>query len=310
MTGGKEMERMKSSSRWHKGDREDVTVCSYRELRKHHSGEAYGIIEYVGRITARFKEFTVYPSLESFAGLMLEEQTSRMDESYRELFEKSECAIDDASLRRTARMEIAKHRDDRDCMLWSNGKVVVAIRPARKSVLKKEEELAEKLEKKDRPKKGFDYSACTKEAPYTAVQIAEYIVFWCHMERVPISSMKAQALLYFIQGRFLAKRGYPCFLEPIHVTPYGPMVMTVKKAYSVYGTLNIPCTDTFDQFSDIGSDDMMLLDGTLDGLGTMSESQLKGIIAQQSPWIDANEREEITEDSRIPLRNLLEFFSQ
>ena len=55
---------------------------------------------------------------------------------------------------------------------------------------------------------------------------------------------------------------------------------------------------------------MKLLDCILDGLAGMSKAQLTEIIRRQTPWTDAKEREEITEDSRISLEDLLELFSQ
>lgn len=309
------MKRFRSSSRWHEGNGEYVTVCSCRELRKHHPDVAHDVIESIGRAKAKRTEFVVYPSLESFAGLMLEEQVKRMDSGFRALLEESipKGGIDDAGLRRTARQEIARHTHSGDGTLWSNGSRVVSISPAPEGLLRSEEALIGRLKMKMRakkPKKGIDYASCTREAPYTAMEIADYIVFWCHMEKVPISSLKTQALLYFVQGRFLAGKGYPCFSEDIDVSDYGPIIISVQREYRVYGSLNIPCTDTFDRFSGIDPDDMKLLDSILDGLAGMSKAQLTEIIRRQTPWTDAKEREEITEDSRISLEDLLELFSQ
>lgn len=263
------MKKFRSSSRWHEGDGEYVTVCSCRELRKHHPDVAHNVIESIGRAKAKRTEFVVYPSLESFAGLMLEEQAKRMDSGFRALLEESvpRGGIDDAGLRRTARQEIARHTHSGDGTLWSNGSRVVSISPAPEGLLRSEEALTERLKMKMRakkPKKGIDYASCTREAPYTAMEIADYIVFWCHMEKVPISSLKTQALLYFVQGRFLAGSAF-------------------RKTLTYQ---------------------------TLDDLAGMSRAQLTEIIRHQAPWTDAKEREEITEDSRISLEDMLELFSQ
>jgi uncharacterized phage-associated protein len=122
---------------------------------------------------------------------------------------------------------------------------------------------------------------------YKAKDIARYVVFYCHEHKYPISNLKLQKILYFIQAYFLVEADKPCFSDVIEAWDYCPIVPNVYKEYRIFGSLNIPCTDDGSEFRYIKSDDYDSLNRILAEVSKNTESQLTYITRNQSPWIDA-----------------------
>lgn len=68
---------------------------------------------------------------------------------------------------------------------------------------------------------------------YDAMDIAEYVLWFCEkvLER-PITNLKLQKILYYIQGRYLSQYNKPLFDNEIQAWKYGPVVPDVYYSYS------------------------------------------------------------------------------
>ena len=141
---------------------------------------------------------------------------------------------------------------------------------------------------------------------YKAKDIARYVVFYCHKYRYPISNLKLQKILYFIQAYFLVEANKPCFSDIIEAWDYCPIVPNVYKEYRIFGSLNIPCTDDERKFRYIKDDDYDLLNRILAVVSKNTESQLTYITRNQSPWIDA--RKSVT--NRITNKAIADYFNE
>ena len=141
---------------------------------------------------------------------------------------------------------------------------------------------------------------------YKANDIARYVIFYCHKHRYPISNLKLQKILYFIQAYFLVEANKPCFSDVIEAWDYCPIVPSVFEEYRIYGSLNIPCTDNGSEFRYIKSDDYDSLNRILAEVSKNTESQLKYITNNQSPWIDA--RKSVTK--RITNKAIKDYFNE
>ena len=89
---------------------------------------------------------------------------------------------------------------------------------------------------------------------YSALVVARYIIKRCNELNRPISNLKLQKLLYFVQAEFLVGEGSACFPEEIEawdfgpVVPeeeieawdFGPVVPEVYHRYKAYGSASIP----------------------------------------------------------------------
>lgn len=119
---------------------------------------------------------------------------------------------------------------------------------------------------------------------YSAKVIAMYIVDRCHHIGQPISNLKLQKMLYFIQAYFLKDTGSPCFADEIRAWDYGPVVPSVHRAYKLYGNANIPDAGNRDAFAGISADDKLRLHAVIDSAAQYSAPSLAELTQRQAPW--------------------------
>ena len=134
---------------------------------------------------------------------------------------------------------------------------------------------------------------------YSALTVAGYIIKRCGDICSPVSNLKLQKLLYFVQAEFLVGTGEACFPEDIEAWDFGPVVPVVYHKYKVYGSANIPYTSRGRRISVAGKN-MERMNGIIDECSKYSASQLVEITHHQAPWVDAYnpyQRNVITKDS-------------
>lgn len=139
--------------------------------------------------------------------------------------------------------------------------------------------------------------------PYNALEVAEYIIERYHQRHKPISNLKLQKILYFVQAQYIVKFGTPCFENIMQAWDHGPVVPDVYHEYRGYGNTNIPSFGGkrfyFEQ------DEQQTLDATIDHASEYAASQLVEIARNQSPWMDAYERA----DKMITPESIKKFFT-
>lgn len=86
---------------------------------------------------------------------------------------------------------------------------------------------------------------------YSASDIAKYILYKCIVDKLPISNLQLQKILYYIQRYFLQNEKRALFKEEIEAWPFGPVVRDVYYQYCGYGAL---------QITDIEQTNIMLTD--------------------------------------------------
>ena len=120
---------------------------------------------------------------------------------------------------------------------------------------------------------------------YDALEIAEYIIDYCNSKSVPISNLKLQKILYFVQAEFLVSRDKPCFKDEIQAWDFGPVIPRVYRKYKIYGSGNIP-SRIQSWFCLIDKSDIRLINDMTDQCIKYTASELVEITHHQSPWID------------------------
>lgn len=78
------------------------------------------------------------------------------------------------------------------------------------------------------------------KAPYDVLDVCRYVIGYCNANDYPISNLKLQKLLYFIQAYFLTQLGRPCFAEDIEAWDFGPVVPEAYHQYKQFGAGSIP----------------------------------------------------------------------
>ena len=89
--------------------------------------------------------------------------------------------------------------------------------------------------------------SCTTE-PYSALDVARYIINYCNDHEYSISNLKLQKILYFVQANFLVQTEQPCFKEEIEAWDFGPVIPEVYHEYKQYGSNNIPKVESYIYF--------------------------------------------------------------
>lgn len=78
---------------------------------------------------------------------------------------------------------------------------------------------------------------------HKAIEIAKYVINYSQENGSPISNLKLQKLLYYIQAAVLVKKGCKCFDDPIVAWEFGPVVVEVYQRYREFGRNSIPIQD-------------------------------------------------------------------
>lgn len=90
----------------------------------------------------------------------------------------------------------------------------------------------------------MDKKVVKKEADYTALDIAQYIIDKCTREQHPISNLQLQKILYFLQKKYLVDKGQKLFIDEIQAWQFGPVVPDVYYQYCGFGSM--PITMNYD----------------------------------------------------------------
>ena len=121
---------------------------------------------------------------------------------------------------------------------------------------------------------------------YRVLIVARHIIKYCNEMNYPVSNLKLQKLLYFVQAEFLVNKDEPCFPEEIEAWDFGPVVPEVYHRYKVYGSSSIPYINT-GILGRISSPDRIMIEEMVDQCAKYTASQLVDITHNQDPWIKA-----------------------
>lgn len=141
---------------------------------------------------------------------------------------------------------------------------------------------------------------------YDALDVANYIVNYCIENDSPVSNLKLQKLLYYVQAASLVKMsGRPMFQDDICAWTYGPVVEDVYHEFKSYA--NMVIDDYIDgRFIDCGfayddsyaperiidEQDGALVKKVVDSYREMSPLEMVRKTHRESPWKDAYDRNE------------------
>lgn len=129
-----------------------------------------------------------------------------------------------------------------------------------------------------------------------AIEVAKYIVQEALYRKSPVSNLKLQKLLYFVQGVSLALNNVPAFEDKIVAWKYGPVVEDVYYAYSMYGAndIIIPFEADLELAEELKNVVKLVLDELLEvsAIELVKETHVDG-----SPWSKVSLNDIIPSDS-------------
>ena len=132
---------------------------------------------------------------------------------------------------------------------------------------------------------------------YSAIDIARYVINYSWDINAPLSNLKLQKLLYFIQGNFLRILNRPCFKDDIEAWKYGPVVPTVYSKFKRYGSNNINRIEYIYEFEEnkyeaikkdfkpiLSDEEAQIIQGVVSACKDYSANYLVKLTHSQSPW--------------------------
>lgn len=118
----------------------------------------------------------------------------------------------------------------------------------------------------------------------TAKEVARYIVGFFQMAEDPITNLKLQKLLYYVQGWHLGLYGDAAFDEDLQAWVHGPVQPSVYHEYKQYRWN--PITDEV-AIPDLHKKLKRHIDNVLEVYGSDSAYELERRTHREAPWKDA-----------------------
>lgn len=150
---------------------------------------------------------------------------------------------------------------------------------------------------------------------YNVMDVARFIVNYSIEIGRPVSNLKLQKLLYFVQITFINQLGVPCFAESITHWRHGPVVENVYQKYKSYGSDNIVDRElnyfsfefdvssmTFNAVQNQYNEnifefrDIIIIKSVIEKYKDMSPWAMVDLTHEEKPWQETNRNEEITID--------------
>ncbi|MBR5364369.1 MAG: DUF4065 domain-containing protein [Oscillospiraceae bacterium] len=166
-----------------------------------------------------------------------------------------------------------------------------------------------------------------ERAKYSAHIVACFVINYSQQINTPVTNLKLQKILYFIQAHFLTKFNRPCFIEDIEAWSLGPVVPSVYHEFKSYGAGFIPYISTkypINAFGgrlvsragrisvelkpkEISFPDQSIIKLIVDKLSRYPASTLINITHNQAPWRNAYHHGKKT-ISNESIKNYFEIF--
>lgn len=140
---------------------------------------------------------------------------------------------------------------------------------------------------------------------YDSLIVAEYIVDFSNSNSSPISNLKLQKILYFVQAEFLVSKGEPCFNDKIEAWDFGPVIPKVYRKYKIYGSGDIP-SRTKKLSLTIDKNDIYLIEDMTKHCLKYTASTLVEITHHQDPWINNYVKNQYNTISNIEIKEYFE----
>ena len=144
----------------------------------------------------------------------------------------------------------------------------------------------------------------------SAVDVAHYLIHLANAEeeRDPLSPMRLQKLLYYVQGWSFGALGCPLFEGRIEAWKHGPVIREVYYAFKACGDQGIPPDHNPEALS---LRDRAFIESVWAEYKKYSCSGLRAMTHSEQPWLDARGGlpEDASSDAEITPEALQAFFS-
>lgn len=136
-----------------------------------------------------------------------------------------------------------------------------------------------------------------------AQDVAVYIINWCLNCDIPITNLKLQKLLYFVQGEYSGIVGNRLFSDDFYAWQLGPVIPKVYSNFAIFSSFTLPYQN---QKIAYPLDEFDVIDVILLKYAYQPTWDLISLTQQQDPWkyhhmIFGNE-------ALIPYKSIADYF--
>lgn len=150
---------------------------------------------------------------------------------------------------------------------------------------------------------------------YNVLDISRYVINYANEKGAPISNLKLQKILYYIQAKFLVEKGEICFKEDIVNWTYGPVVEKAYNEFRQFGHKEITPQNRYEEieydtqsrsikvsikeFKDeiLNSNDKELIKNVVEQYYKYKPFELVKKTHEEDPWKNTNQNDIISVDS-------------
>lgn len=129
----------------------------------------------------------------------------------------------------------------------------------------------------------------------TALQLAEYTIRRASDKGVPITNLKLQKTLYYVQGYSLRVMETPAFDETVCHWQYGPVVPIVYFAYSTNGADPLSVNEQI-ELPSLKRTEEALYNKVIDKCLELSAQELVSKTHKEDPWLKTTDRDTISQE--------------
>jgi len=121
-----------------------------------------------------------------------------------------------------------------------------------------------------------------------ALNVAQYLILLAASEDEPdpLSHLRLQKLLFYVQGWSLAKRNAPMFPDKIEAWAHGPVVAKLFPTFADYKSDTIP-SEIFPYSGGLTKDERECIEAVWDVYKKYSATSLREMTHRETPWKQA-----------------------
>ena len=142
---------------------------------------------------------------------------------------------------------------------------------------------------------------------YNPLDIAAYIIQLSNEIGEPLTNMKLQKLLYYAFSWYAVEKNKPLFDENIMAWKYGPVVVSVYKAYEKFGADIIKKASDGDPNA-LDDFTKSLVDDVFSVYGNKTAIELANLTHSEAPWRDTFNPE--NQNTPIPFKAVVQYYTE
>lgn len=116
-----------------------------------------------------------------------------------------------------------------------------------------------------------------------AIFLSNYVISLFEERNIPVTNLKLQKVLYYIQGYFYKNFGKSAFSDEIYNWQYGPVVPVVYYQYNDFGSTPLKSRFSLEDCS-ISDCEKRLITLIVDKCANISTSKLVSMTHSENPW--------------------------